>query len=384
MLHDNRTITALKKVIGWKDQTWTGVPALGSPLNDTEINQYYQSYHSAIRLDYIESLLERNRTIESYLDEVETEAIQELLNDIEVSRQLGNDGNTLATNDIIYNVGTRKQTIINESRFCGVMFELKNEIGINAIINRVGLYLTGGATNLDLYLFHSSQSQVVQKFQFNSTAANSFSWDDIRIQLEIDNGVIAGGVWYLGYYQDDLSAQSIQAVRYKAMNFDLGYCFSCDKGVSQAKYESITKHLGLKGFYVPQPSLPVDKDEMFNTDVAVKTNSNNWGFNFNISIGCNLSQFWIDNRRKLANCIGLSVAIKVLEMMKFSSQINNIEEGVKIMIIRDLEGAQDTRNTPLWAKRKAAMKALKLDQGGINKACLPCARKPRTKYGAIG
>ena len=124
--------------------------------------------------------------------------------------------------------------------------------------------------------------------------------------------------------------------------------------------------------------------QRFDNDVVVKTNSNNWGFNFNITIGCNLTQFWIDNRRTLADCIGLSVAMKVLEMMKYSNQINNIEESVKIMIIRDLEGATDTKNPPLNEKLAQAIKALRLDEGNLHKDCLPSARKPSTNYGAIG
>jgi hypothetical protein len=71
-------------------------------------------------------------------------------------------------------------------------------------------------------------------------------------------------------------------------------------------------------------------------------------------------------------------------MMKFSSQINNVEESVKIMIIRDLEGATDTENPPLHERLSDAIEALVLDEGNLNIDCLPCARKPRTTYGAIG
>ena len=71
-------------------------------------------------------------------------------------------------------------------------------------------------------------------------------------------------------------------------------------------------------------------------------------------------------------------------MMKYSSQINNVEEAVKIMIVRDLEGAADTNNPPLNEKLAKAIKALRLDEGNLNKDCLPCARKPKTTYGAIG
>jgi hypothetical protein len=384
----NSTVTAeLKKVLGWRD-FWdlTEIPTLGSPLNDSEISQYYQSFSGAMRLDYISSLLAPNRTLTTYLDEVETDAITQLLNRIERESKLANVGKDIARNDVIYNVGRKTQSITNESRFCGVMFELKYSTGITAIINRVGLYLTAAVTNLDLYLFHSSQEAAINTYQFTSTTTNSFSWNEIRIQMQhdIQASDISGGTWYLGYYQDDVATQTCQAVRYTAMNWLHGYCNTCNGGSYQAKYTSISSRLTMTGFYVPNASLPVSKSEKFSNDVVVKTNSNNWGFNFNITIGCDLTQFWIDNRRTIADCIGLAVTMKVLEMMKYSSQINNVEEAVKIMIVRDLEGATDTNNPPMNEKLAQAIKALRLDEGNLQKDCLPSARKPSTKYGALG
>jgi hypothetical protein len=188
----------------------------------------------------------------------------------------------------------------------------------------------------------------------------------------------------LGYYQTDLAAQSTQAVGFTAMNWLNGYCNTCNGAGDNDRYQSIFTRLAMQGFYVPAASLPVSKTQLFDPNLAVKTNTNNWGLNFNITIVCNLTQFWIDNRRTLASVIGMQVAIKVLEMMKFSSQINNIEEGVKIMIIRDLEGTSDTGQLPLWQTLNNAVQALRLDEGNLNSDCLPCARKPKTTYGAIG
>lgn len=140
----------------------------------------------------------------------------------------------------------------------------------------------------------------------------------------------------------------------------------------------------MSGFYVQSANLPVSKAERFDPTTVIITNSNNWGFNFHISVTCNLTTFYIENRATLKNVIGIKVAMKVLEMMKFSSQINNIEESVKIMIIRDLEGASDTGSVPMWERLEKAIEALNLDEGNLNKDCLPCARKPVTRYGAIG
>ncbi len=387
MFDKSKVVTELKKVVGWEDH-WntTDIPPLGSPLNDSESDQYYQDFHEALRLDYIESLLAEDLPLTTYLDSVETKAITQVLNTIERKKKLKNVGKDISTSDIIFDVGRKKQTITNESRFVGVMFEPMQSVGYGAVLNRVGLYLTAAVTNLDLYLFHSSQEQVIATYQFTTTKNNSFSWQEFAIKLhsDVDTAGISGGVFYLGYYQDDLAGQSSQAVQYKSMNFKLGYCTGCGRNDWDKQYKSISSKLGMCGFYVPGASLPLDPNERFDNDVVVKTNSNNWGFNFNITIVCDMTQFWIDNRAYMVDVIGLSVAMRVLKMMKFSSQINNVEEGVKIMIIRDLEGATDTKNPPLNEMLDDAIEALILDQGNLNVACLPCARKPKTTYGAIG
>jgi hypothetical protein len=386
MSFDNSVVTQLKKVLGWKD-FWdlTEIPTLGSPLNDTESGEYFQDFSGALRLDYISSLLAPTRALTTYLDTVETESITQVLNEIETTKQLGNFGKDLASSEVVFNVGRKVATITNSGQFCGVMFEVDDSTGLRATINRIGLYLTAAVTNLDLYLFHSSQEAVVEQFTFTSTTANSFSWNVISRNLDFDYGTdTTGGTWYLGYYQDDLAAQPASAIQYNAMNWLNGYCNQCGQKAADAAYKSIRNRVVMSGFYVQAANLPVAKTERFDPTTVIKTNNNNWGFNFHITVGCNLTQFWIENRLTLKKVIGIKVAMKVLEMMKFSSQINNIEEGVKVMIIRDLEGPNDTGATPMWQRLEDAIDALNLDEGNLNKDCLPCARKPRTRYGALG
>lgn len=384
-MFDNSVVAILKTVLGWKDY-WdlTEIPSLGSPLNDSLTGEYYQDFNGALRLDYINSLLPPNRTLTEYLDTVETEGITQALNRIVEEKQIGGYGKTIATNDVVYNAARKSANITNTSYFCGVMFEVCLSTGVRATINRIGLYLTAAVTDLDLHLFHSSQETSVATFQFTA-GAGGFTWNEIRRTLDYDDGTISGGTWYIGYYQDELAAQSSQAVQYTAMNWLHGYCNSCGGGSAQndVNYKSIRNRLYMQGFYVPAAQVPA-VGTMFDPTIVIQTNNNNWGFNFNITIGCDLTQFWKDNRRAFKNVIGMSVAMKVLEMMKFSSQINNIEESVKIMIIRDLEGTADTNNPPLNQKLAEAIEALNLDMGNVGGDCLPSARKPKSKFGAAG
>ncbi len=100
-MFDNRVITELKKVIGWKDHWDTAeIPALPTSLTDTESGQYYQEYHPSVRLDYIQALLPSNYALQTFLDDIETTAINQLLEKMVQEKKLNNAGMDLAREEI--------------------------------------------------------------------------------------------------------------------------------------------------------------------------------------------------------------------------------------------------------------------------------------------
>jgi hypothetical protein len=386
MGYDNSLVAEMKKVVGFKNfYDLAEIPDLGAGLTSTESDQYYQQFNPAVRLNYILPTIDQGRTLVEYLDTTETQAIGQVLDAIETKKQIGNFGKDLASSDVVFGVGRKVTTLVNQGYFSGVMFEVRDSIGIRATINRIGLYLTAAVTDLDLYLFHSSKEAVVSQFTFTSALANSFAWQVQQVILDFDDGVNTGGTWYLGYYQSDLQLQSSASVQFNSMNWLHGYGTCCSNDPTwNPSYQSIYSRVKMSGFYVQGPNLPVSKTERFEPSTVIKTNNNNHGFNFNISVTCNLTQFWKENRLMLKKVIGYQVAMNLLLDMKTSMQINNVEEALKVMIMRDLEGPIDTMNKPLHQKLDDAIDALTLDEGNLNTDCLPCARKPKTTYGALG
>lgn len=390
-MFDYRLISELKTVIGWDDyQDATVIAPFGSPLHDSDTSEYYQDYHAAMSLENILSCLPPHSTntdqqrIEAYCAKVETQALTQMLNDVADKKKIKAIGHELANSIVVFNADRKKATLTNQSYFCGVMFKVQNSEGMRAVINRVGLFLTAAVTNLDLYLFNSTKEDVIEKFQFTAGVANSFSWKTITRNLDFDDGTVTGGTWYFGYYQDDLAAKASAAISYTAMNWMEGYCNQCGLQGADIAYKSIRNRLFMKGFYVQSANLPANNDKLFDVTTVIESNSDNFGFNFHISIKCDLTQFWIDNKRTLKNAMGLSVALMVLKMMKNSQTINSLEENLKIMIVRDLEGAADTNSVPLWLQRVKAINALNYDEGNLKSECFPCARKPTTVYKPIG
>ncbi len=380
-MFDLRAITELKKVVGFRDHWNTvDVPVLPVILSDSESGQYYQDFHPMIRLDYISALLPSDYSLDTFLDDIETSAIKQMLNKMQMFKKLNNSGQDLARNNLIYDNVLKNKPIINESRFVGVEFALNDtSVGIRAIINRVGLYLTTAQPSLTLYLFNSLQEDAINTYTFTSVNANSFTWLETQINIDYqDSSGTDGGIWYFGYYQDDLIGQAIQ---YDSLNWQNGYCRTCDGGTRSSKFNSISKYVNMSPFYVSGASLPA-VGKLFDSDDIVYNYTCNFGLNFNVSVVCNLSQFWIDNRLTMVNAIGKTVVLKILQMMKSSSQISAIEQNVQFNIIRDLEGDRETQSVPFWQQAERSIKSTNFDQSNINSTCVPCARKGAI-YGAV-
>ena len=379
-MFDNSAVTTLKGLIGWRDHyDPTEIPALPAALTATETGEYYDQYHPALRLDYINAMIPSNFALATFLEQKETEAITQLLNDVVTQKELANFCKDVVNNTVIANPGSNGQTHLNEGRFVGVRFSMSEEIGLRAVLNRFAFHATAAQTDLTFYLYHSHQAGTVATFTFNSTQANAQTWQQIDQAISYDNGSIVGGEWFFGYYQNDIAGN---AIKYNKLNWRTGYCNSCDGGRKTAQYQKLNKYVSMCAFYVPSASLPA-VGTMFDTDDTINTVTENYGLNFNISIKCNLTQYIKDNRFQIKTAIGKKVAVSILEMMKFSGQINHLEENLKALIIRDLEGDDVTQAQPLIHQLNDSIKALNMDMGNLASVCLPCARKPRTFYGAI-
>lgn len=382
MFKSEEARACLRKVIGWKDHyDPTEIPALPVALTQSESGEYYNEKHPAMRLDIIKSTLPKNRTLESYLEEVEDGAITELLNDLYVAKELSKTSKELVANDIIYNTkGWVNNTITNQSRFVGIRFRPVLSIGLKATINRLALQLTDAQAGLELYLFHSHKAKVLKKITYTTTQGGQFNWIETALDMLADDKDLSGGYYYLGYFQDDLFGQAVQ---YEKLNWRTGYCGTCDGGINQARYTSIAKYVNMQAFYLPSANIPVDHDDMFDPEAIIETDTNNWGFNFNISVKCDLTNFWCDNRLTMKNALGLKVIHKVLKDISYSTQINHIEEQLKMMIVRDLEGDKETNYINITQQYGRALKALRLSQSSINHICLPCATNSGVTYGTM-
>lgn len=367
----------LGNVLGWQNHyDTTEVPVLEPALNESESGEHFQQFHPAMRLDLIQASLPENRDLSEYLTERVDTGIIQLYNQIIIEKKLDSYRKELLANgSVITGQGFAGHTIINESRFVGIRLKISSELGISIAINSIALQITQAQTNLPIYLYHSSNIDPVKVFDFNSQKGSQ--WAHQAISKELNN--INGGFWVIGYYQDDLTGQAIQ---YTRLNWNTGYCNSCNGGIDSKRYNSIKKYVHMIPIYVPNASLNPDKT-MFDIVDAFEVPDNNFGINLNLSAKCDLSHFVCQNKFLLTNALGLKVTHLILRDIKFSQQINHIEESLKNLIIRDLEGDKDTNYINIVTQLSRAVKAVNIDFDNLSKICLPCTKKNQVKYKAI-
>lgn len=374
-------ITAFANLLGWKDHyDPTEIPALPASLTTSETGEYYQQKHPALRLDIIQALIPNNYPLETYLRDQITDASVEMLNDLASYRGLKEFGKTiLEETQLLNRYGFLNDKIANNSRFVGLQIRVKTSEGLVSIIRQIGLQFAD-VENFDLRLFHSSQTAPVQTISVTTTGGAQWDWTtNGPINLPaFTNDQRQGGVYLLGYYQDDLVGNAINCTNF---NWKRGACGSCNKS-NYKGWKAINEYVEITPFYVPQGSYVVDEvpdlnDLFYNYDQS-------YGLNLRLSAKCNLTDFVTRNKFNFANLLSLKVTEKILQQMKFSQQINFIEENIKMMIIRDLEGDIETRMNNITKKYTTELKAVSWNTAGLNERCLPCKDVSYTpEYGVI-
>lgn len=365
----------LINLIGWKDHYDTNeISTLGADIKKTISGEYFQDFHPALRLDLISASLPDNRSLEDYLKEKKNIGITKLYNQIILTKKLDSYRKELLANgNIIEGLGYRDNKVIDEGRFVGILIKNNTSIGLATAINKIGIQATQAQTDLTIYLYHSAKNDPVKEFTF--TSDRGLQWSYVQIDQLLDN--YDDGYWIIGYYQEDLTGE---AISYNRLNWKTGFCNTCRGGVDAKRYNQIKKYVAMNPIYVPGPAINTDRS-MFDLHDAIEVFDNNFGINLNFSVKCNLQNFICDHRSLLTEALGLQVALLILQDIKYSQQINHIEESLKDMIIRDLEGDKDTHHDKLPKQLQKAIEGINVDLSNLSDICLPCTKKNNVKYG---
>lgn len=379
MFKSETLIPEYANLIGWRQHHDANELQIAEELTTTETGEYYQQKHPALQLDIIQALIPANLDLNKYLRDTVTDSTNEIFNDLLQYRNVNQYGKTLLEQSTLLNrFGWRNDKIVNQNRFVGFQVRVKAITGLQVLINEIGLQFDG-QEEFKLYLFHTSKTEAIKEIDVTTDGNGSWNWK--REELEL-NGFLTeqfhGGVFILGYYQEDVVSS---AINYSNFDWDKGECGTCNNSYF-AQWKAIRKHFHIYPIYVPNGSFT--KGEMFDLERAVYVNNESYGLNLKMTVRCDLTSFFQMNKFVFKNLLATKVVHKVLQMMKFSQQINHIEENIKMMIIRDLEGDIDTKLLNIPTLYHKEMKSVSFNLEGINGVCLGCKEEGfAPNYGVV-
>ena len=252
-------------------------------------------------------------------------------------------------------------------------------MGVTTKIERIGLQMTGGTGAVKLYLFHSSQAEPVKTAVLNYTnTAGAFQWftlEDFYLPY-IGPDTDAGGAWFLCYSQDELP-EGMEALSV-AKDWSAEPCQTC-LGGSIEGWKQITKYLQLSPFAVREP----DWDgQMFDIGRIAYTNTRNYGLNAEITIGCDLTDFIIEQRAQFASVIQQQVAVNALRTLAMNpdARVNRHQvNATRDAILYEVDGNPQGRASGLAYTLAQSYKALAIDTQRLDRICL-CENNHGVKY----
>lgn len=119
--------------------------------------------------------------------------------------------------------------------------------------------------------------------------------------------------------------------------------------------------------------------ELWDNDNMLYTNTQNYGINVELSVGCDLTDFIISQRSIFQTVVQRQVAAIALRTMAMNPdvKVNRNQSNVsKMDILYELDGnTNGVRPGGLGYDLKKAFEVLELDTRGIDRLCLGCNNK---------
>lgn len=416
---------ALFHLVGW-EQSYDPDREISSALLESESGLYFQSAHPLLTLDNIENTMPENfflqypdwdndtpypegkkvkhggkvwialannvnvepsaqtadtwatyNFLSDYIERATRAGIAKTVQTFIERKQLARETRDLFDRKTFFDGAARLQATIRAShKLVGMELVPVRAMGVTLKIHKIGLQMIGGTGKVKFYLFHSSQKAPMKTFELEFTnQRGGFQWftiDDLYLPY-ISDGNDSGGAWFLCYNQDDLPF-GMEALNV-SKDWSREPCGTCNIG-SVEIWRQMTKYLQVSPFCTPTPEGFTEEPAMWDIEQTMYTNTMNYGINCEISIGCDLTDFIIEQRAIFANVLQRQVAVDMLRTMAMnpSVRVNRNQVNVSRMdILYELDGnTQSSRPQGLGYELKKAYDALTLETKGLDRICLKC------------
>jgi len=295
--------SAMAGRLGWMQPTQAGSPVINSTNLGATSGRFYNdgSFHAACTIDRLKSSQEDANITDANLNALLTTLDQSVA--MRVINAVFNRPQ-LVEHTLVYErvSNVRNIPVPNSGNFCG--YRIKVGKGDWAIqLNSVSLFFNNVAT-FNLYLFNDLTLAPL-KTQSVTTIANSQTVVDLGWVLNYIS-TNKGGLFYIGYFQDDLVATGTQAID------------------EQLNMWAASKVFGAYPFQAPKKTGVLDFNRI-NPSVVFRT----YGLNLEVTSYRDYTQTIIQNPHLFDNARGLAMAIGVLETIKYSTRSNAVERQSK-------------------------------------------------------
>ncbi|NML67608.1 hypothetical protein HHL22_20600 [Hymenobacter sp. RP-2-7] len=308
--------------------------------------------------------------LSAYLDQARRAAVAKVLAAFTARKKLTGTGKTLlADGKLTGQHGEYRRKVIKQGRFVGLA--LRPAAGKDVLVSVTGLgtQFTDLNPNFRLYLYHSSSQQPVAQYEVPRANKVYFEWTPIAIALPLGADV---GEYRLGYFEDDLVGQAVDLQRDFSQR--PGSCCGSD----YLLFDAYAPYVQVRGFTTPAEEgtdvLPGDGRVSYVSD-------SNFGLNLQVSVVCDLSEYFCRHKALFAEALQLQLAADLLSQMANTTRNNGLASGVQALALVELNNRPDYQ-PGLLSRLEKALGALDVDLSGISKPCLPC-KTNGYKVGAV-
>lgn len=412
----------LMHVVGW-EQAFNPANAIDETMTKSESGLYFQGAHPLLTLDNVKSIvpddwgfqypdwqnkeyksgekikhnskvyiaLNDNQTepingnadwreyniLTDYLEKLTKDGIAKMVQTFIQIKGLAEETKNLLEHRTFFDgAGRIAATIQNRGKLVGFEIDPVRSIGVTGKIERIGLQFTGGTGIVKLYLFHSSKIDPVKTFELEYTVTNGgFQWFNIDEAFlpYVGTETNAGGSWLLCYNQNDLP-EGMEAINV-SKDWSREPCGTCNIGNIE-NWRELTKYVQVSPFMTNALGTFEEFPELWDIKDNIYTNTQNYGLNVELSVGCDLTDFIISQRQMFQTVLQRQIAVIALRTMAMNPdvKVNRNQSNVsKMDLLYEIDGnTNGVRPNGLGYDLKKAYEAINLDTKGIDRFCLGC------------
>lgn len=314
--HD-QVIASLKDRIGFRQPTGAGAPVLTTAVTTSQSGRYFQDFHALVTVENIKACMELPSASDAQLiiqlAGMRDAAILRALNGVFTAPQVIDQPRMIHRRE-----GTNDVLEPKSGRFVGYQIRVSDTPDAAVQIDSLQLYFNQAAT-FNVYLFKDGDPVAVWD-QEVTAVANTLT------DVPLDGKVLNRGLYYLGYFENDLG--SVSAYRQQVCDEDFDPCYYDADPITADATGATT----------------FNRDEISESEQPI-------GLNLEIS---SFKDYTTAIRRKAAafdELIGLTLAYSTIENMLYSARSNATERILKDQLIKvgiqmDLNGAAPVTDSP--------------------------------------